>query len=468
MSSSLDVTRGHGSRLPSSREGARTGRRAFNAARPVAGRPLRSQSLLSRLTSLTLVLAVLTALVLIPSPVVAAPLSQASTPATATPGAGQIVVHPHTTTSLEVINARYQTTTLFQFTDSPAALVQTTDLSGTLALMARDPSIAWFEANNSARQPAAKDDSGADPYCGTSSVVTATTGTSAKDDSGADPHCTRPVANGAQEYANQWMDIKVNLSWAHKRTLGQGVTIAVLDTAVESHPALAGKVLPGVDLLARDPSTNVPTTGIKRGHGTFVAGVALHVAPGAQVLPVRVLNDDGRGSTSLVAEGIRQAAKKGARVINMSLSTPTPSRALQEAVAYAQEQGAILVAAYGNEGLQAPAVYPADFPNVLSVVATDADDTKAKFTNFGRKADVAAPGVNIVAPWRDGEYGMGSGTSYAAPVVSGQVALMLTAGTAKRQTDTQDRIIKSVDNIDALNGMKLGFGRINLPAALLR
>lgn len=428
------------------------------------GAALRRQHMVHRWARFSIAILMLVSLVTMPGAAVAAPATQTAVSA---PITGQLVVHPQSTTTISAINARYQTSTLFQFTDSPAALLQTSDLNGTLALMAQDPSIAWFEANNSARQPAAKDDSGADPYCGTS-LATATTGTTAKDDSGADPHCTRPVANGAQEYASQWLDVKVNLSWAHKRTVGQGVTIAVLDTAVESHPALAGKVLPGLDLLALDPSTNVPTTGIKRGHGTFVAGVALHVAPGAQILPVRVLNDDGRGSTSLVAEGIRQAAKKGARVINMSLSTPTPSRALQDAVAYAQAQGAILIAAYGNEGLKEPAVYPADFPNVLSVVATDADDTRAVFTNFGRKADVAAPGVNIVAPWRDGQYGIGSGTSYAAPVVSGQVALMLTYGVVQRQDDAQARIIKSVDNIDALNGMKLGFGRINLPAALVK
>src|SRR4051794_10151224 len=88
-----------------------------------------------------------------------------------------------------------------------------------------------------------------------------------------------------------------------------------------------------------DPQTNVTTTGLKRGHGTFVAGIALHVAPQAMVLPVRVLNEDGRGSTSLVAEGIRQAAKSGAKVINLSLSTPTPARSMKDAVDYAKKLG---------------------------------------------------------------------------------------------------------------------------------
>jgi subtilisin family serine protease len=386
--------------------------------------------------------------------------------ASAAPVAGSIVVQPGGLTTIEAINARYGTRTLFRFTESTAALVQTSDLVDTLDKMAWDRSIVWFEANNSARQPAAKDDSGSDPFCGATATTTLTTGTTAKDDSGSDPFCTRVLQDGRQAYEKQWADAKIGLGRAHQRSQGQGVTIAVLDTAVEKHPALEGKTLPGLDLIGLDPSTSVPTTGTKRGHGTFVAGVALHVAPAANVLPVRVLNDDGRGSTSLVAEGIRQAAKAGAKVINMSLSTPTPSRAMWEAVAYAEQRGAILVAAYGNEGLYQPAVYPAGFTNVMSVVATDEYDVRGQFTNYGRKADIAAPGVAVVGPWRDGQYGVGSGTSYAAPMVSGGVALLVSAGVARSQLDAQPLLMATADNIDAANGMQMGLGRLDLPGAL--
>jgi hypothetical protein len=384
---------------------------------------------------------------------------------TAAPVAGEIVIQPKAPATIGAINAKYGTTTLFQFTDSTMALVATSDLNGTLAALAKDSTVDWFEANNQARQPAAKDDGGADPYCGT--VTVATSGVAAKDDGGADPFCTRVAADGADDYISQWADYTVNLKWAQKRTQGQGVTIAVLDTRVESHPALNAQLLPGFDLVPLDPQTNVTTTGTKRGHGTFVAGVALHVAPQAKVLPVRVLNDDGRGSTSLVAEGIRQAAKAGARVINLSLSTPTPARAMQEAVTYATQKGAVLVAAYGNEGLKQPPVYPANFPNVISVVATDDTDVKAPFTNYGDKADVAAPGVNIVSAWRDGQYGVGSGTSFATPIVSGEAALLISSGTVKNSGDAMNRIMAGVENVDKLNGAAQGYGRISLPAALM-
>jgi thermitase len=166
--------------------------------------------------------------------------------------------------------------------------------------------------------------------------------------------------------------------------------------------------------------------------------------------------------------GIRRAAKAGAKVINMSLSTPTPARAMKEAVDYAQKMGAVMVAAYGNEGLKQPPVYPANFPVVISVVATDDTDVKASFTNYGDKADVAAPGVNMVGPWRDGQYGVGSGTSYATPIVSGEAAILLSAGVAKNGGEAQTRILAGSENIDRLNGAAMGFGRINLPAALLK
>jgi subtilisin family serine protease len=380
---------------------------------------------------------------------------------------GEIVIQPKGTVAIGTLAAKYGLTVLFQFTDSTMALVATPDLNGAMAALAKDGNVEWFEANNQARQPAAKDDGGADPYCGQAAVTT--TSPTAKDDGGADPYCARLAAGGAGDYATQWFDFTLNLRWAQKRAQGQGVTIAVLDTAVESHPAFGtDRVLPGMDLVPLDPQTNVTTTGLKRGHGTFVAGVALHVAPQAQILPIRVLNEDGHGSTSLVAEGIRRAAKLGAKVINLSLSTPTPARSMKEAVDYATKAGAVVVAAYGNEGLKQPPVYPANFAGVISVVATDDSDVKAPFTNYGDKADVAAPGVNIVGPWRDGQYAVGSGTSFATPIVSGEAAILLSSGVSRTGGEAQSRIMAGIENIDKLNGGAQGFGRINLPAALLK
>jgi subtilisin len=102
------------------------------------------------------------------------------------------------------------------------------------------------------------------------------------------------------------------------------------------------------------------------------------------------------------------------------------------------------------------------------VAATDEDDVRAPFTNYGRQATVGAPGVRIVGPWRDGTYGVGSGTSYATPIVSGTVALILGANLDRGQSSVLRRISGRADRIDALNGGWLGFGRLNIPATLLR
>jgi subtilisin family serine protease len=177
---------------------------------------------------------------------------------------------------------------------------------------------------------------------------------------------------------------KTDLREAHTITRGQRQLIAVLDTQIDLlHPTFLTRVRMDLELnlVSNSLLTTLPTSGRARGHGTFVAGAALLAAPVADILPVRVLNDDGRGSTAQVAAGIRYAVSKGATVINMSLHTPTDTRAMREAAVYAQNKGVVLVAAYGNEGKNTPAAHPADYPGVISVMATDQNDRRATFPN---------------------------------------------------------------------------------------
>jgi len=96
----------------------------------------------------------------------------------------------------------------------------------------------------------------------------------------------------------------------------------------------------------------------------------------------------------------------------MSLDTPTDSRVLREAVAYALSKNVVLVAAYGNEGKNSPAVYPADYPGVISVMATDQNDVRASFSNYGRPGVVAAPGVNIISAFPTGLYDKAQADGY--------------------------------------------------------
>ena len=169
------------------------------------------------------------------------------------------------------------------------------------------------------------------------------------------------------------------------------------------------------------------------GHGTHVAGIAAAVtnngvgiagiAPGARVMPVKVLDQYGNGWYSDIALGIAYAADNGARVINLSLGGAEDSQTLRSAVDYARSRGALVVAATGNTG--GAVLYPAAYDPVLAVAATDASDQVAYFSNRGPQVDVAAPGVDIYStwPWVTG-YFTKSGTSMAAPHVSGVAALI--------------------------------------------
>jgi thermitase len=361
-------------------------------------------------------------------------------------GPSEIIVQPAPSVSIDAINLKYGTRTLFRFTDSAQVLLTTPSLAATLTAMLLDPLlIVWAEPNSEA------------------TAVRATDGA----DAGADPCRTQVLlVNGAGRYDRQWGVPKTSLDSAHRLTQGAGQVIAVLDTKVDgSHPELSGKTLAGIDVVGSDPQVNRATLGKDRGHGTMVAGVALRAAPQAKVLPVRVLNEDGVGSVATVAEGIRRVAANGGKIINLSLSTMVRSRAMEDAVHYAQSRGSTLVAAYGNEALNSPEVYPADFAGVISVVATDEDDRVASCSNYGRPASTAAPGVGVVAPTADHQYAIAAGTSFATPFVSGQAALLRATGVAPGQASS--RIISTGDDISQANGgIKPGFGRINAKRSL--
>ena len=247
-------------------------------------------------------------------------------------------------------------------------------------------------------------------------------------------------------------------AWAAGFT-GEGITIAVVDTGVDlDHPDLvnnlyvnAGEIsgngidddgngyvddIHGYDFAGRDADPN--DVG---GHGTHVAGTiaaglngfgATGVAPDATILPVRVLGDNGSGSTNAVAAGIRYAAEQGADVINLSLGGGFSS-AIQAAIDYADQLGSFIVAAAGNEGASSPG-FPARFSsiyeNVLSVGAHNNSNQIAGFSNdvgTSNSVQIDAPGVGIFSTYVGGRYAFLSGTSMAAPQVAGVAALALSA-----------------------------------------
>jgi subtilisin family serine protease len=234
------------------------------------------------------------------------------------------------------------------------------------------------------------------------------------------------------------------------------VVVAVLDTGVDVfHPQLADKVTVGPDVCADDrPLCESP--GDNNGHGTFVTGlIAADTDDGmgiaslgwdTRALDIKVLDDHGNGDTMDEATGIYDAVAAGARVINLSLTNepcstaPTdcgPDPDSEAAVEYAIAHGVVVVSAAGNFDSTEP-VYPASYPGVLSVAAgTDqglvdpaGGGAYLDFSEYGDAADIAAPGIDVLSTWDDGNYAVESGTSMAAPHVAAAAALVIAADPA--------------------------------------
>jgi subtilisin family serine protease len=206
------------------------------------------------------------------------------------------------------------------------------------------------------------------------------------------------------------------------------VMIAIVDTGIQlSHPDLSAKIVSGYDFVNGDAVANDDN-----GHGTHVAGIAAAqtdngvgvagVSWGALLMPIKVLDSAGNGSYGNVSQGIIWATDHGAQIINLSLGGIAPSATLQGAVDYAYSHGVTLVAAAGNTGANF-VLYPARYPNVIAVGATDSTNAHAGFSNFGPELDLSAPGVSIYST-QFGSYGFRNGTSMSAPFVSGLAAIL--------------------------------------------
>lgn len=261
----------------------------------------------------------------------------------------------------------------------------------------------------------------------------------------------------------QWNLHKIEAPCAWDFARGAGATIAVIDTGVQSnHPDLVGKVINGYDFVDDDW---VPQDG--NGHGTFVAGIAAAqtnngigiaaVAPQANILAIRVLNNSGSGTLNDIADGIRFAVDNGAEVINLSLGGTYGSTTLQQAVDYAWSRGAVIVAAAGNSGNTQPH-YPAYYPNVISVASTDRNDNISYFSTRGAWVDIAAPGSDIYSTYINNTYHSLSGTSMAAPHVSGVAAILASQG--RNNVQIRAAIKNSADRISG-TGTYWAHGRLN-------
>jgi len=240
----------------------------------------------------------------------------------------------------------------------------------------------------------------------------------------------KPPKNPPQQPSQTlpWGVDRIDAEYAWEYSTGAGVKVAILDTGIDlDHPDLF--VAGGYNAI--NPRK---TPDDDNGHGTHCAGIAaaldndigvVGVAPDASLYAVKVLNRNGQGFLSDVIEGLQWCIDNGMLVVNMSFGSSSDNQTFHDAITTASES-LIQVAAAGNTG--GDVIYPAKYDETIAVSATDKSDSLASWSSYGPEIDFAAPGVDIYSTYKGGTYETLSGTSMAAPHVTGTVALVLAIG----------------------------------------
>ncbi len=242
---------------------------------------------------------------------------------------------------------------------------------------------------------------------------------------------------------------------------GEAVTVAVLDTGVQGHPTFGANQVTHLDLVNDGQAFN--------SHGTSVASLiggqdpqAPGVAPGAKILDIRIGNAAGASVGSILAQGIIAATDQGAQVINISFGAYGESSVLAQALDYAFQRGAVVVASAGNDAYDQLAI-PAAYDRVISVGSVDAKGQQAYFSNSGQGLDLVAPGVGVITAWKTDKIALVSGTSQSSAIVAGAAAAYLGWGvssselTARLKADARSTGSPS-------NQVGAGILKINAPA----
>jgi thermitase len=376
---------------------------------------------------------------------------------------GQVIVKLQPTgVRIGDINASYSSTTLERFSDSSDVyllqLPAGSSVQDTVNQMTSDERLLYSEPNFVAESP-----------------------------EGDARHRAWGMSTDAptsQDYAAT----ALNLSAAHRISLGKGTTVAVLDTGAQlDHPALLTN-FEGVkryDFVDDDKNpTERPVgadtdgDGIKDdlfGHGTHVAGIVDFVAPNAKIMPLRVLDTEGYGDVFTIAQAVSYAERNGADVMNLSLGSESRSKLLQQVIKDATAHGVLVVAAAGNSNSSMPH-YPAAGNGVaasanglVAVTSVDMYSKKSDFANYGTWVDVSAPGNDIRSAFPVDSYAYWSGTSMATPFVSGEAALVHAVYGSLDPESVEKRMRCSARPlllIDPIYGAALGKGEADVGASL--
>ena len=273
-------------------------------------------------------------------------------------------------------------------------------------------------------------------------------------------------------YSSQWHLPKIQAPDIWDLSTGNGITVAILDTGVESsHPDLVNNLVPGWNVVSNNSDTSPVMS-----HGTRVAGVVAatsnnstgvaSIAWDAKIMPIRISNEsNGQASWSDMAEGFLWAADHGADVANMSYGLSTNSSTINSAAQYLRSKGGLAVVAAGNDNIDRGFN---DNPYLITVAATTSSDARASFSNYGDNIDVAAPGSSIYTTDTGGGYKSSSGTSYASPTTAGVVALIMAANSSLSPDDVEGILEGSAVDLGGAGWDPLfGHGRVNAGDAVL-
>jgi serine protease len=299
-------------------------------------------------------------------------------------------------------------------------------------------------------------------------------------------------------YVTQWHLAKIGASNAwNSFSTGSNVVIAIVDDAVDrTHPDLAANLWVNTSEIAgngidddqngfvddingwnfADNDNNPNPLNASFDHGTHVAGISSAATNNgvgvsgmgfsAKIMAIKTTKTPG--VISFGYSGIVYAADNGADIINCSWGGTGSSITALEIINYALSRGSIIVAAAGNSNSSAP-LYPAAYPGVVSVASTNSSDVKSSFSSYNASVTVSAPGSNIYSTLPGNTYGYKSGTSMAAPLVSGLLSLMRALNPNIPNSAMVNCLTSTAVNIDALNPVfvgQLGAGRINADAAM--
>lgn len=315
-------------------------------------------------------------------------------------------------------------------------------------------------------------------------------------------------------YKTQPQLLRINAVSAQSYSTGRGVVIADMNSLIDySHPALAGHLTGGYDFVSGRSSyqgtlnqssatfldqssatfldqssatfldqssatfldqsaatfldagqLTTQDSNPAYGHATLCAGVMAAMAPDAMIMPLRVFDDSGQTDVFSVTKALYYAVSHGAKVINMSFGMSQSYSAIQTALSKAASAGVVVVASAGNDNTGTPQ-FPASVSSVISVASVDSTDAKASFSNYGSTIYVDAPGVNIISAYPNGRYAMVSGTSFSAPMVAAEAALIMEVKTAAPKNVIGSAVV-SVSTENPSYAGKLGHGRIDVLSAV--